>query len=90
MHTGNMDGKWFSQEQFGSYMYDFTIVPQNTKAAFCLCRQCLLSLLFAVLVLLQIGYLGIIFPKESLLYARWNFILELKSQDAKISEDIGQ
>lgn len=56
---------------------------RTRRQHFCLSKQCLLSLLFAVLVLLQIGYLGIIFPRESLLYARRNFIVELKSQDVK-------
>lgn len=86
-----MDGKWFPQEKFDSYSRDdFTVVPQNTKVAFLPFQTVFIVTAFCSPVLLQIGYLGIIFPRESLLYARWNFILEPKSQNAKISEDIGQ
>lgn len=48
----------------------FTIVPLKINAEFFTFPQCLLLLLFEVLVFLQMGKLGVIFLKESLLYTR--------------------
>lgn len=46
---------------------------RTRRQHFCLSKQCLLSLLFAVLVLLQIGYLGIIFPQREFIVCKMKF-----------------
>lgn len=43
---------------------------EHEGGIFCLSKQCLLSPPFAVLVFLRIGYLGVVFLRESLLDRR--------------------
>lgn len=86
MHTGCID---FSQEKFGGYSRDdFTVVPQNSKAALlpfqtvfivaALCRPCpFADRLF-----------GHNFPQREFIVCKMKFYS--RAQNVKISEDIGQ
>lgn len=58
---------------------DFTIVPPNTDAAgVSLPFQAVFTVAaLSALVFLQMGYLGVIFLRESLLHTRWSFIVGL-------------